>query len=291
MILEEFPEVLDDELRCAGLAVLHEPLVDPNDVHQFVGEVVLGALAVVERDGGSCGHRRHREHSQDHPLGSRALGVDAEDADVLVRDVLEPIADIRGHQLVEVLLGEIHRKRTLDGLPAVLARAELATQDLVDPRELDIRLVGELLGRGGGSVLVLVGLHRRRDHLGIVGGEDVLNLVVGRGFLVLDVVLLLAAVGTAVLLSGLTDRGLRDVVDVVVEFAGALEAGRELLALGRVEQEARTLPTGPAKESSDEFREADVDHGGGEFDVAEVAVARTRVLPARTALEAGIDDT
>src|SRR5699024_3002062 len=39
VILEEFPEILDNQLWRTCLAVLHEPLVDPDDVNQFVGEV------------------------------------------------------------------------------------------------------------------------------------------------------------------------------------------------------------------------------------------------------------
>jgi len=166
VVLQQLPEVLDDELGSAGLAVLHEPLVDADDVDQLVGEVVLGALTVVQRDGGTRRHRRHRQHGQNHPLGSGAFGVDAERLEVLAGDVLEPVADVRGHQLVHVLGSEVGAERGLDGLAVVASRSELAREDLVDAADLDVGLLGELL-RADAVVLVVVAvrLHRRRDAL------------------------------------------------------------------------------------------------------------------------------
>ncbi len=293
MVLEQFPEVLDDELGRTRLAVLHEPLVDADDVHEFVGQVVFGTLAVVERDGGTSGHGRHRENRQNHPLGPGALGVDAERLDVLVRDVLEPVADVAGHQLVHVLLGQVEVQRLLDGLPVVLAGPELPGHDLVDARDVDAGLLGELLGSHRFALLVAVlalALHRGGDLLGVLRSEDLLDLVVGRGLLVVDVVLDLATVGTPVLLAGLSDGGLGDVREVVAQLAGPRQLALVLLFLLVGEQEARAVPTGTAQEPSDELRESDVDDRRGEFDVAEVAVTRPRVLAAGLALQTGVDD-
>src|SRR6266540_5277285 len=39
MVLKELPQVFDDELRRTGVAVLAEPLVDPQDVDELVRQV------------------------------------------------------------------------------------------------------------------------------------------------------------------------------------------------------------------------------------------------------------
>ena len=41
MVLEEFPEILDDQLGSTGILVLLKPLVDPDDVDEFMGEIIL----------------------------------------------------------------------------------------------------------------------------------------------------------------------------------------------------------------------------------------------------------
>ncbi len=41
VVLQKFPQVLNDELGCTGVTVLSEALVDAENVHKFVGQVVL----------------------------------------------------------------------------------------------------------------------------------------------------------------------------------------------------------------------------------------------------------
>jgi len=134
VVLEQFPEVLDDQLRGTCLAVLHEPLVDPDDVDQLVREVVLGALAVVERDGRSGGgDRRDRKHRQDHPPGrecSESMPSTSRSSSGMSSNQSRMS---RGHQLVHVLLGEVDVERLLNGAAVLLARTELAGHDLLDP--------------------------------------------------------------------------------------------------------------------------------------------------------------
>ena len=181
---------------------LTHKLVDPDNVDQLVGQVVLGALAVVQRDRGAGGHRRDRQHGEDHPLGPGAVGVDPEYRQILVGDVLEPVPDVARHQLVHVLLGEVDPERFFEFLAVVLPWAELAGHDFLDPREVDPGFLGEF-GRCDPVVVLVVGvgLHRGGDLLGVVTDEHVLNLVVGGRLLVFDVVLDGPAVRTP-LLSG-----------------------------------------------------------------------------------------
>ena len=103
VVLQKLPEVLDDELGCSRVTVLPEPLVDPEDIDQLVGEVILGSVSGVEGDGGPDGHGGHCECGEDHPLGSAGAGVDTEGDEVVVGDPLEPLTDLLGGELVVVL--------------------------------------------------------------------------------------------------------------------------------------------------------------------------------------------
>ena len=103
VVLEELPQVFDDELRGAGIPVFPQSLVDPQDIDEFVGQVILRSVPALQGDGRTHRHGRNEEGGQDHPLGPRDLRVHAEDAEVLVRDPLEPLADFLRRQLVPVL--------------------------------------------------------------------------------------------------------------------------------------------------------------------------------------------
>ncbi len=100
VVLQKFPEVLDDELGCTGILVLLEPLVDPDDIHEFVSQVILRALSVLEDDRGAHGDRRDRKNGEDRPLRPRDIRVDPENPQVLVRDLLKARPDIGRGQLV-----------------------------------------------------------------------------------------------------------------------------------------------------------------------------------------------
>ena len=106
MVLQELPEILDDELGCTVVTVLPEPLVDPEHVDQLVGEVVLGPVSGLQGDGGPDGHRGHGEGGEDHPLGPADGGVHSERPEVVVGDPLEPLADLEGGQLLVVLVDD-----------------------------------------------------------------------------------------------------------------------------------------------------------------------------------------
>jgi hypothetical protein len=116
VVLQQLPQVLDDELRRARVAVLLEALVDAQHVDQLVGEVVLAALAALQGDAGPHRHRGNRQHGQHHPLraGGGAVvqhraapfhraGVDAQQLQLVVGDLLQPLADVHGGELVALL--------------------------------------------------------------------------------------------------------------------------------------------------------------------------------------------
>ena len=138
MVLQEFPQVLDDELRRTGVAVLTKPLVDAKHVDQLVGQVVLRAVTAVQGDGRADGDRRHRQHLEDHPLGAVGL-VHANEDQVLIGHGGEPLAHVT---CVELALGLLAAARRADlflevgrlleddlalGLAAVHARLALCT--------------------------------------------------------------------------------------------------------------------------------------------------------------------
>ena len=102
MVLQELPQILNDELGCACLPVLLEALVDADDVHQLMGEVVLAPLTGLQGNGGSHSNRRHRQHGQNHPFRPGSGRIHAHDLDIVVRDLLEPVANIRGGELMAV---------------------------------------------------------------------------------------------------------------------------------------------------------------------------------------------
>ena len=101
VVLQQFPQVLNDELRRTGVTVLSEALVDAKDVHELVGQVVLGAVAAVQGDGRADGDRRHGEHLEHDPLGAVGL-VHPDEDEVLIRNGGQPFAHVAG---VELALG------------------------------------------------------------------------------------------------------------------------------------------------------------------------------------------
>ena len=106
VVLQELPEILDDELGCTVVTVLPEPLVDPEDIDQLVGEVILGPVSGLQGDGGPDGHGGNGEGGEDHPLGPADGGVHSERPEVVVGDPLEPLADLEGGQLLVVLVDD-----------------------------------------------------------------------------------------------------------------------------------------------------------------------------------------
>ena len=94
MVLQELPQILYDQLGSSSLPILLEALVYSDDIHQFVSEVVLAPLARLQGDGGAHGHRWHREDGQDHPFRPRSRRIHAHDLDILVRDLLKPVANV-----------------------------------------------------------------------------------------------------------------------------------------------------------------------------------------------------
>src|SRR5256886_2899553 len=112
VILEELPQILHDELRRAGIPILAEALVDPQDVDELVRQVVLRAVSALQSDRWTNGHRRDEQRGQDHPLRSGDLRIHPEDAEVLVRDPLQALAHLLRRELVAVLP---ERRRLVEG--------------------------------------------------------------------------------------------------------------------------------------------------------------------------------
>ena len=84
VVLQEVPQVLDDDLGGASVDVLEQALVDAYDVAELVREVVLAALTGLERDARAHGDGRDRHHCEDAPLRAHRFRVDAEDRDVII---------------------------------------------------------------------------------------------------------------------------------------------------------------------------------------------------------------
>jgi len=94
MVLEQFPEILDDELRCTRILVLLEPLVDTDDVHQFVSEIILGALSILKDNGRPHSDRGNRQHGKNRPLRTGNFRIDPEMLEVFIGYLLKPCPDI-----------------------------------------------------------------------------------------------------------------------------------------------------------------------------------------------------
>ena len=86
MVLEEFPEIFDNELRGASFDVFAEALINTNGVHELVGEIVLGADAGFENYRGPDGDRRDGENGKDNPFGASEAGIKAQEEDIIVRN-------------------------------------------------------------------------------------------------------------------------------------------------------------------------------------------------------------
>ena len=167
VVLEQLPQVLDDQLGGTGVTVLPEPLVDPQDVDQLVGQVVLGPVSGVEGDGGPHGHGRDGQRSEHHPLGPAGGGLDSEGDEVLVGDPLEPLADLLGRELVVVL--DLAECRGLVELDLDLLGTAVGADAL--PGRVLGGLLGEVLDLDGASSELLHPLHALPTGLDLVLGE------------------------------------------------------------------------------------------------------------------------
>ncbi len=142
MVLQQFPQVLHDQLGRARVTVLAQAGVDPQDVHQLVREIVLGAVSRLQGDGRPDRHRRHRQRSKYHPLRAAGVGVDAQWRQVLVGNAFQALPHFLGGELVAILpeggglvqgdlllgLSAVRAERVLGGIPGGL----LGHQAVVD---------------------------------------------------------------------------------------------------------------------------------------------------------------
>ena len=138
MVLQEFPEILNDQLRRARFLVLLEPLVYPDNINKFVCQIVLASLPGLERDRRAHSDRRHGQHRQDHPFRARVIRIHAKDREIFIRYVLEPVPDIAWKHFVPVLRirGRFFVRDLQLVLAAVRAHFDLAclAKDLVNYR-------------------------------------------------------------------------------------------------------------------------------------------------------------
>ena len=98
VVLEQFPKVLNNQLRSTGITVLSKTLVDSKNVDQFVGQIVFGAVATVEGDGWANCNRRYREHLENNPLWAVLL-VHSNEDEVFSRDAGQPLTNVSWVQL------------------------------------------------------------------------------------------------------------------------------------------------------------------------------------------------
>ncbi len=213
MVLQELPEVLDDQLGCAGILVLLEPLVDPDDIHEFVGQVVLGSLPVLEDDRGAHRDRRDREDGEDRPLRPRDVGIDPHHPQVVVRDLLQARTDVGRGQLVLDLPPFLHEDlREGGGLLEVDLELLLVAVG-ADPLFLDILLGDDIAGNlavfGPDDLFDLFGRHQQ-PRAGPAGHSEELSdqpgvADVDDGFCKLDVSEVARTIGS-LLVAGLAPK-------------------------------------------------------------------------------------
>jgi hypothetical protein len=89
VVLEEFPQVLDDQLGSTCILVLLEALVDADNIYQLMSKIVLGTLPVLEDDGGSHRDRGDGQHREYRPFRTCHVGIYPEMPEVFIRDLLE----------------------------------------------------------------------------------------------------------------------------------------------------------------------------------------------------------
>ena len=95
MVLKQFPKVLNNQLRCTGVPVLSQSLVDTKDVNEFVSQIVFRAVSAVQRDGGTDGDGRHWKHLENNPLGAVLL-IHSDENQVFGWNAAQPFTDISG---------------------------------------------------------------------------------------------------------------------------------------------------------------------------------------------------
>jgi len=100
VVLQEFPEIFDDQLGGTCVLVLLEPLVDTDDIHELVGQVVFRPLPVLKDNRWPHGNRRDGKNGKDRPLGTGNIGIDTERDEILVRDLFHPCAYVGRGKLV-----------------------------------------------------------------------------------------------------------------------------------------------------------------------------------------------
>ena len=93
VVLEKFPKVLNNQLWGTRVTVFTKSLVDSENVNEFVGQVVFGAVTAVEGNRRADGDWRYGEHLQHNPLWAVLL-VHSNEDEVVGWDSTEPLTDV-----------------------------------------------------------------------------------------------------------------------------------------------------------------------------------------------------
>mmetsp|Transcript_26622 Transcript_26622/g.66902 ORF Transcript_26622/g.66902 Transcript_26622/m.66902 type:complete len:605 (+) Transcript_26622:2725-4539(+) len=114
--------VLGDHVRRGTVQlVLAKRLIGLHDVGELVCEIILSAQQAVHHDGRPSRTRRHRQHRQDHPVGTCPLWIEAKQTTVIVTDATQPLVHLLGSEHTTLLHSAVvHLRKLADDAHTVL---------------------------------------------------------------------------------------------------------------------------------------------------------------------------
>ena len=101
MVLQQLPQVFYNQLRRARVNILFQTLVDAQDVHELVRQIVFAPFPGLEGNGRPHCDGRDYQYGENGPLGAEG---NAQSPQVLVRNVLQPLADFVREKLAVFLV-------------------------------------------------------------------------------------------------------------------------------------------------------------------------------------------
>src|SRR3989344_5635483 len=100
MILQQIPEVFDDDFWCTGIDILKQTLVDTDNISKLVRKVILTSFTGFKRDRRTHSYRRNRQDRHDSPFRTHGCCVKSKQRKIFFTNFLKVCSDLtRRHTL------------------------------------------------------------------------------------------------------------------------------------------------------------------------------------------------
>ena len=104
VILQQFPQILNNELGGTSITILSQALIDSKNVHKFVSKVILTSVTTIQSNGWTDRDWWYRKYAHDDPFGTTCVFIHANENQISIWDSFKPFSDVTSIQLVFALV-------------------------------------------------------------------------------------------------------------------------------------------------------------------------------------------